>query len=120
MSVGLLYAHGPRYTHLATSARIAENPYHSWTVEEIAKGKYDAQFNTINEPIPNLNFTTSNYWVKLRVTNPENAVSEFYLEVARPLTNVINLYRERDGKPEALYKAFKEFHSSTAMDKNFA
>ena len=37
MSVGLLYAHGPRYTHLATSARIAENPYHSWTVEEIAK-----------------------------------------------------------------------------------
>ncbi|HAQ70613.1 MAG TPA: hypothetical protein DCR48_06530 [Flavobacteriales bacterium] len=81
---------------------MAENPDHSWTVEEIAKGKYDAQFNTINEPIPNLNFTTSNYWVKLRVTNAKNAVSEFYLEVVRPLTNVINLYRERDGKPETL------------------
>tara|TARA_B110000046_G_C12894045_1_gene355626 strand:+ start:185 stop:547 length:363 start_codon:yes stop_codon:yes gene_type:complete len=120
MSIALSYAHSPSYTHLATALRIAENPDHSWTVEEIVSGKYDAEFKMVSEPIPNLNFTTSTYWVKLRLTNAKNAESEFYPEVGRPLTNVINLYRERDGKPEALYKAFKEFHSSTAMDKNFA
>jgi hypothetical protein len=99
------YSHSPRYTHLATSASIAEDPDHSWTVEEIAKGMYNDAFTSINEPIPNLNFTTSTYWVKLRLTNAKNAESEFYLEVARPLTNVVNLYREKGNKTKLLYKA---------------
>ena len=99
------YSHGPRYTHLATSATIAENADHSWTVEEVAKGNYDSKFTAITEPIPNLNFTSSTYWVKLRLTNAKKAQSEFYLEIARPLTNIINLYRDKGEKAQLLYKA---------------
>ncbi len=102
------YSHGPRYTHLATSAYLAEDPNHNWTVEEIASGRYDDAFQTIDEPIPNLNFTTSTYWVRLRLTNAKNSESDFYLEVARPLTNVINLYRERNEKAQLLFKAGDE------------
>lgn len=102
------YSHGPRYTHLATSAYLAEDLNHNWTVEEIASGRYDDAFQTIDEPIPNLNFTTSTYWVRLRLTNAKNSESNFYLEVARPLTNVINLYRERNEKAQLLFKAGDE------------
>ncbi|NQV52480.1 MAG: SpoIIE family protein phosphatase [Flavobacteriales bacterium] len=103
-----LLAHGPKYTHIATTAYIAEDPGHEWTVAEVAVGKYDSLFNPITENVANLNFTTSTWWVKFALSNGTDISHEYYIETARPLTNVVNLYRVTRGMSELLYAAGDE------------
>lgn len=100
-----LFAHGPKYQHLAQTAVIAEDANHQWTAEEIASGKFNGAFEQITQAVPNLDFTTSTYWVKITITNPHEHESEQYLEVARSLTNVVNLYEQNGTKASLLYEA---------------
>jgi serine phosphatase RsbU (regulator of sigma subunit) len=99
------YAHGPRYTHIATSAQIAEDPHQEWTAKDVAAGIYDAHFRPVGEPVSNLNFTTSTWWVKFNLKNGTRVTNEYYLEAARPLTNVVNLYRISELGAQLLYQA---------------
>jgi serine phosphatase RsbU (regulator of sigma subunit) len=97
-------AHGPKYVHLAQTATIAEDVNHEWTAEEIAQGKFDQAFEAINDPIPNLDFTTSTFWVKITISNTHDHSSDYYLEVARALTNVVNLYQQSGNKATLLHE----------------
>lgn len=115
-------AHGPRYTHLATSAQIAEDKNSSWEAEDVAKGRYASQFSTIEEANPNLNFTTSTFWVKFIITNGTKDNREYYIETARALTNVIRLYEIKDQSPKTLYVTGDEypFDSRPIIYRKFA
>jgi two-component system, sensor histidine kinase LadS len=96
-------AHGPRYTHLATSAQIAEDRNNGWKAEDIANGRYSELFVNIDDENPNLNFTSSTYWVKFNITNGTQDEHEYYLETARALTNKICLYEVRDKTTQTLF-----------------
>lgn len=54
---------------------------------EIAK-----RFVRLDKPIPNLNFTSSSWWVKFDVKNESGSRKDIILEVARPITNKAILY----------------------------
>lgn len=96
-------AHGPRYTHLATAAYIAEDKESEWSAEDVAFGKYDALFEAVTDPVANLNFTTSTFWVKFKITNGTRETHDYFIETARPLTNVVNLYRIGSHGAQLLY-----------------
>lgn len=84
----------PGFVHLAPDARIAEDTAGAWTAGEVAEGLYYDAFSTLTEPIPNLGFTTSTYW--LRVDIPTTVPGLFYLECARPVTNAVDCYLLND------------------------
>jgi serine phosphatase RsbU (regulator of sigma subunit) len=76
--------------------------------EYLEDAKHKIDFNTLfNNPTafnnkfqplvnkgtyPNLDFTSSSFWVKFSISNNASLPADFYLEVARPLTNKANLY----------------------------
>jgi len=104
----VLWAHGPRYSHLATSAYLAEDVNGSWKAEDVAAGRYDSLFVRIEEPVANLNFTTSTWWVRFNLKNGTKKTNQYYLETARPLTNVVNLYRIGEAGTQLLFQAGDE------------
>lgn len=101
-------AHGPRYNHIATSAYIAEDAESNWSAADVAAGHYDQYFSQIQEPVSNLNFTTATWWVKFKLKNGTNVTHDYYIETARPLTNVVNLYRISELGAQLLYQAGDE------------
>jgi serine phosphatase RsbU (regulator of sigma subunit) len=104
----VVQAHSPHYNHIATSGMIAEDPTNSWTAEDVAAGRYDSLFVRITEPVSNLDFTTSTWWVKFNLKNGTKNTHEYYIETARPLTNVVNLYRLSGLGAQLLYQAGDE------------
>ena len=115
------FAHGPKFTHLGQSAYIAEDPEGLWLAEDVALGRYDDQFRRITTPVENLNFTTSTWWVRFQITNGTRNTSEFYLEAARPLTNVVNLYRVHKAHTQLLFRTGDAlpFDSRPLISRNF-
>ncbi|MEX2597748.1 MAG: 7TM diverse intracellular signaling domain-containing protein [Salibacteraceae bacterium] len=97
-------AHGPKYTHLAKSAVIAEDVNGEWTADDVAAGKYDSRFSPVKEQVPNLNFTTSTFWIRLKVASGKKESAQYLLEAARPLTNTVNLYRITRNEAHVLYE----------------
>ena len=56
--------------------------------------KPDSEFRTMDHAIPNLDFTTSRFWVKFSITN-QTANPQFIVETARPITNKVKFYQVR-------------------------
>ncbi len=79
------------YIHLGNNASIAQDTHSSWKYINIKLGKYDSLFTTTTQPVTNINFTTSSYWMKTTFKN-ESVESQFFLECARPITNEVELY----------------------------
>ncbi|WP_159076297.1 hybrid sensor histidine kinase/response regulator [Flagellimonas amoyensis] len=40
----------------------------------------------------NMGFSNESYWIKFSLENPEMTTSEYYLETARPITDIVDLY----------------------------
>lgn len=102
-------AHGPRFTHIATSAQIAEDADGLWDAQNVALGKYDSYFGPIDKAVPNLNFTTSTFWIKFTITNGTDRSQEYYLETARSVTNHIRFYETNMLKARLMYETGDEF-----------
>jgi two-component system, sensor histidine kinase LadS len=66
--------------------------------------KPDAEFKTMDHPIPNLDFTTSRWWVKFSVTNTTQN-PQFILETARPITNIVRFYEVRGERIENAFQS---------------
>jgi len=49
------------------------------------------EFESLNSPSPNFDFTTSSYWIKFSLNNSSDR-EKFFIETARPLTNIADLY----------------------------
>ena len=81
------------FKHLAKEAQLLEDPESAYSLNEILnEHQLNSQFTTPTVNIPYLDFTKSTYWMKLKVQNDTAAKTAYYLELARPLTNLINLY----------------------------
>jgi hypothetical protein len=78
--------------HLAPHAYLLEDPEHQYDYKDILNNSFEGDFFQSNSNVPYMDFTTSTYWMKLKVSNESNQEQRFYIELARPLTNVVNLY----------------------------
>ena len=85
---------GADYYSIAKKAWILEDEKHEISFEEIVNNfdHYAGEFTKIEHEVTNLDFTTSAYWVLFKLKNTSNSKKHFLLEVARPLTNIVNLY----------------------------
>lgn len=81
------------FKHLAKNALLLEDSEYKYSLKEILSDKQlKGQFTTPSVNIPYLDFTNSTYWMKVKVHNDTSIKKSYYLELARPLTNLINLY----------------------------
>jgi two-component system, sensor histidine kinase LadS len=78
------------YISIARSATILEDPDHQLTLIDVM-GMND-QFQKIGLDVYNTGFTTSAFWVKFNLQFSGKDKEEFFLEVARPITNIVQLY----------------------------
>lgn len=83
---------------VAKSAWILEDKAHSITFDSLRNNPDAFTFSPILLDNTNLEFTTSNYWVKFKIDYHGSETKDFYLKVARPITNLAELYvPENDG-----------------------
>ncbi len=79
--------------HFAAEATVITDPNHVLTLSSVIEGEWEG--NTSFQPtndIPYLDFTQSSFWMVLPTKNTSNEERYYYLQLARPLTNVVNLY----------------------------
>lgn len=77
--------------HLAKHAKFIQDFEHELTLNRFLELS-DKELDAFNSDNPYLDFTSASYWMKVRVKNDENTPQLYYLEVARPLTNLVKLY----------------------------
>ena len=52
----------------------------------------DASFVPLSSLKENVGFSNENYWLKFEIENPSSKYGEYYLETARPITDVVDLF----------------------------
>jgi len=86
---------------------ILEDKEHVLTIEDVVK-KPLSEFKLGDHPIPNLDFTTSRFWIKFSITN-QTENQHFIVDVARPITNKVNFYQMRGEIVENFFQAGDDF-----------
>ncbi len=77
---------------IAKSAWILEDKSHKITFDELKNHPAEFSFSPVTLDNTNLQFTTSNYWVKFTIRYEGSEVKEFFIRAARPITNLVQLY----------------------------
>lgn len=79
---------------IASKALIIEDKQHLIQFDDLKSNKENIRekFQIIKQDNANLSFTSSTYWAWFKVKNTDSFPKHFMLEVARPLTNVANLF----------------------------
>lgn len=77
---------------IANELTIYEDPTGNSTIEDILKGRYNYVGREIKNSRENLDFTTSSWHSNFIIDNSKGKEIQLFLEVARPITNVVNLY----------------------------
>jgi serine phosphatase RsbU (regulator of sigma subunit) len=109
--------------HYATDATIIKDPSHQLTLDSIIENSWSpaSSYRPTND-IPYLDFTRSSFWMQLLVQNAADEERDYYLQLARPLTNVVNLY-VLDENNQLLESYFTgddfEFDSRPYKDRKF-
>ena len=95
------------FSHLAPKALIVEDEKRILFPDDMLHEELDSvRLIETKAEIPYMDFTSSMYWMKLKVSNPSRKEISYYLELARPLTNVVELYVYLpNGTFEAKYKS---------------
>lgn len=79
--------------HLAPYSVIIPDSEHSYSLASVlANDSIKSTGFTPENEIPYLDFTRSSYWMILDLKNRSSLEQSFYVELARPLTNKVNLY----------------------------
>ena len=81
----------PKSLHV--DGKILDTGNESFTLEELLKNESKLDFKSLEQSNTNLGFTTHFYWVKFSLENNTDREQLYYLETARPITDVVNLYR---------------------------
>jgi len=80
-------------THLAKKAILLKDSDEQYEVEDILEGNAsELDFEKIESDVPYMDFTSATYWMKLKVENSSNQEQKIYIELARPLTNIVDLF----------------------------
>jgi len=86
---------------------LLEDPTSELTLEAIRELPDDA-FTSPEKKVPNLDFTTSSWWVKFKLKN-ESSFSHFIIETGRPITNSVKFYQLRGSKIENEFSSGDDF-----------
>lgn len=62
------------------------------------------RFKPFPNPNSNLGFTDHHYWVRFELTNPDSVSKSLFLETARPITDVADLYFFENGEIQKIIK----------------
>jgi signal transduction histidine kinase len=89
---GFTISSSVEYASLGKSIQILEDKSRALTIDEIIQTNIQNQFFTSDENEPGFGFTSSVFWVKLTISNPTNQKFEWYLEIAYPLIDFIEIY----------------------------
>jgi len=73
-------------------AQIANAGQAEYAISDIVSGKIQLDFRPVKEEILNLEFTSDNYWVTFEIENKTDAQLRYFLETARPVTDLVHLY----------------------------
>lgn len=84
-------------TSLHTQAQIWDMGTEFTSLENLLSNPDLAVFQPLPNQNSNLGFTDHQYWVKFELTNPSSESQIRYLETARPITDVADLYFLKDG-----------------------
>lgn len=82
---------------LNLSMNVLEDKNNRWTIQDITSEKRSELFVSIDEPILNLGYSSSTFWLRIRLSYPNSASNkapkkDWYLEVGRSQLNVAELY----------------------------
>jgi len=78
---------------------ILEDPDGKWDIEDITAPGLSSQFIRNTADVPNFGFTSSIYWARVDIQNPDQDGSPFLLEVGYPLLDHVKLFIiSRDGR----------------------
>lgn len=81
---------------IADQLKIYEDTTHKASIEDILNGYYDYEGRQLEHSIENLDFTTSSWHTNFILDNSRGCDIQLFLEVARPITNEVNLYEYHD------------------------
>ncbi len=71
---------------------ILEDPGGELTIEDVASPRYDSQFVRSKVEVPSYGFTSSVYWVRIRLDNENRRMDHWLLELAFAGMNYADLY----------------------------
>ncbi|RLJ63204.1 signal transduction histidine kinase [Lacinutrix venerupis] len=69
----------------------AENP--NLTIEDIISNQSDIVYNPLTSENQSVGFSSDDYWLTFSLENTTNQENTYYLETARPATDIANLYQ---------------------------
>lgn len=67
------------------------------SISEISKTSVLA-YENLESDNHSVGFTSDNYWVRFKIKNSSKKPNTYYLETARPITDIVNLYQISNGK----------------------
>ncbi|GAC1584330.1 MAG: hybrid sensor histidine kinase/response regulator [Ginsengibacter sp.] len=79
------------------------------SLDQIRSKKDSIGFKKLKNEIENIGFTDQHYWVRSSIVNNSSNLKEYFLEIARPVTDHVDLYLI-DG-----YNKITEYHSGDDM-----
>lgn len=74
-------------------AEIVEVGENQMTLEEFMISADSLEFSPLVNLNTNLGFTDSNFWVRFKLSHSEKFPKQIYLETARPITDVVDLFQ---------------------------
>ncbi len=77
---------------LGRSLYILEDKTGNINIDNIVRNEYDSGFIKNEIDVPNYGYTSSAYWIKFEISNPEKVSKEMYLEIGFPFLDYIELY----------------------------
>ncbi|SFU12331.1 Signal transduction histidine kinase [Algoriphagus locisalis] len=83
---------------LHSQAEIAQVDSTNYTLEKLLENENNLDFATLKYPITDLGFTDKTFWLRFSLENNSEEAQTFFLETARPITDVVHLYQFTEGK----------------------
>jgi PAS domain S-box-containing protein len=77
---------------LGLHMELLEDPTGKLTIEDVSSPEFDSQFIPCQDETPNFGFSTSAYWVRLRLDNETRRTVDWLLEVDFANTHFVDLY----------------------------
>jgi len=75
---------------IANQAELCEDENNKLNIDDLIHGTGE-DFMGLKHEVSNLDFTSSTYWLKFSIVN-QTKFSEFIIETARPITNLVEFY----------------------------
>ncbi len=80
---------------------LLEDKEKKWTIEDVQEEVLSSRFSKSTQPVPNLGFTDSAYWVRFQMRSGFSSDEKWLLKLEYPLMDEIELYLPKsDGKFE--------------------